>query len=243
MVRARSLKEARIDISSFQKKYFEALTKTFKFFVKASLFLKKHSFSKILQILKKNEFREIKLDELTNREDARNKLDNLFEVALVLTGVLAAALFQYMTSLPMFEGTPIQELIWNFGLGFTTFPFIFLILLWILKEVLFIRGDVLLSLRLTLICWSFWGNLLFIYLTNVIGLMQSSEFFIVLSFFLGVSPTILVAYGYKKTTTHPKEMGYFAGNRWKKEIGLFVTVSLLIMVLFFYGFLISLFLI
>ena len=181
------------------------------------------------------------MDESSKRLEARNRLDDLFEVALVLTGVLAAALFQYITSLPTFADTIIQDYIWNFILGFTTFPFIFLILFWILKEVLFIRGNTLLSLRVSLVCWSIWGNLLFIYLTNVFGLMNSSEFFVFSSFFLGIIPVILVTYGYKNAAISQEEIRYFTENRWKKELVLFIGASLIGMLLLLYGFLFSLF--
>ena len=176
-----------------------------------------------------------------DKKDARDKLDNLFEVALVLTGVLAAGLFQYVTSLQLSETAFIHDFLWNFSLGFTTFPFVFLILFWIIKEVLIIHGKFLLSLRLTLISWAVWGNLLFIYLTNVFGFMDSSDLFVILSCLLGIVPVALVAYAYKNAAIKEEEIIYFSGNRWKIELTLYISISLVVMIVLFYGFFLALF--
>lgn len=177
---------------------------------------------------------------MIKKEDVRNRLDDLFEVALVLAGVLGASLFQYITSLPVLENSFIQEFMWNFSLGFTIFPFVILIFIWIIKEIYLIKGKALLALRLTFLCWSIWGSVLFIYLTSVFDLMEASEFFMAVSFILGIIPVILVAYGYKFAAIEMDEITYFSNNRWKKELIVFVAFSLVVMVSFLYGFVYSL---
>lgn len=174
-----------------------------------------------------------------NNDDYRNKLDNLFEVALVLTGVLAAALFQYITALPV--DSSVQTIILNFTLGFTTFPFIFLILIWILKEVLIIRGKRLLSLRLTFLCWTIWGDILFIYLASLFGVIGFSDYYTIGLFLVATLPVIMVIYGYKNTAQSSQEIEYFKSNKWKIEIALLMILMLVILAIFFFEYFISLF--
>lgn len=98
----------------------------------------------------------------------REHLDHLFEIGLVLLGILSAAELQYFLVV-LSSGT------WFYVLRVFTIPLLALIVLWMFKECLFfILGNVIrvryyINLVLTDFCWSLWGAVLFDYLSLMVG--------------------------------------------------------------------------
>lgn len=101
--------------------------------------------------------RESVYDEMEKR---RNHLDSLFEIALVLLGILSAAEFQYFLVIESVE---------NYGyiLKVFTIPFVVLIILWLVKELTRGEASLNLTMLLTEFCWEFWSFVLLYYLVNL----------------------------------------------------------------------------
>ena len=101
----------------------------------------------------------------------RQRIDHLFEVGLILLGILSAAEFQYVAST-----TPLNPFITeeqtmleiSYAFKVLTYPPVVLIVAWLLKELLprarFPNGRML----LTEFCWGFWGFTLFFFLINFV---------------------------------------------------------------------------
>lgn len=139
-----------------------------------------------------------------------NKLDNVFDKALVLLGIIAAAEFAYVPSLQIGVTDAnmlllIQKLM-DFTFKLTTIPFIVLILVWIVKELVFKNkryADA--NTFATLFCWDFWSFSLFAYLVLLFSFMQKSILNIFQSFavvfllyLVSITLTIIIAWAYSK---------------------------------------------
>lgn len=163
-----------------------------------------------------------------DKKDARDRLDGLFEVALVLLGILAAALLQYITANQFPTGLEaIQHTIWIFNLGLTTLPFIILIPAWMIKERMKIRGRHIWSMRLTFFCWVFWGVLLFAYIVNLFSLLGFLPLILSLlvSSVASVISVAAIISLYKETASDTEMILYFESGKWKLEIGFCVAFS------------------
>jgi hypothetical protein len=93
-------------------------------------------------------------------------LEKVFEIALVLIGLLAAAELQYVTAIPTSVSNlqGIQQLS-QFTFRITTVPFVVLIIAWIVKEIFIkIKGYRKLEIGITLFCWYFLSFLLYTFL-------------------------------------------------------------------------------
>ncbi len=169
---------------------------------------------------------------------ARERLDRLFEVALVLIGVLAAAELQFITAKPFPTGLQaIQDIIWLLNLGLATFPFLVLIPSWMIRELLKIRGSFRWSISLTFFCWDFWGVLLFIYLVNLIGQFEFLPLIPILTFAGSaiLFTVVVISWLYKETASDQENVLYFKKIRWQAEVALWVAISLIIMALIILG--------
>jgi hypothetical protein len=106
-------------------------------------------------------------------ERRREHLDSLFEVALVLLGILSAAEFQYFL-------TAEEETLHFYALRVCTVPFVVLIIFWLTKELFSDAftdafGHMLgreIQMLFTEFCWDFWSFTLFYYLLGVFGGFQ-----------------------------------------------------------------------
>lgn len=104
-------------------------------------------------------------EQINKMEKRKERLDSLFEYALVLLGVLAAAEFQYFL-------TTEEEGIFPYALRVFTVPFTIMILFWLVKELFSdtLRSDA--KMLLTEYCWDFWSFTLFYYLFVISGGLQ-----------------------------------------------------------------------
>ena len=114
--------------------------------------------------------------------DREKHLDNLFEIALVLLGILSAAEFQYFL---MKEDAEIHMYV----LKVFTVPLVVLIILWLAKELARDEFPPNVTMILTEFCWNLWSFSLFyylvnIYIGNIIGIALSFTLSIVLIFFV-----------------------------------------------------------
>jgi hypothetical protein len=109
--------------------------------------------------------------ETENQPIKASQLDKVFDIALVLLGVLAAAELQYISSVEMATDT---DLLFTFRL--TTSPFVILILAWICKEVIVkLIRRLKLRMILTLFSWAFWSNTLFVFMYLFISFSERSQ--------------------------------------------------------------------
>ena len=95
-------------------------------------------------------------------ERRRKHLDSLFQIALVLLGVLSAAEFQYFL-------TTEEEKFYPYALKVFTVPFVVLIVFWLVRELFsdMSRSDI--KMLFTEFCWDFWSFTLFYYLLAIFG--------------------------------------------------------------------------
>ena len=163
--------------------------------------------------------------------DGRKRLDQLFDVALVLIGILTAAELQFITSNPFPpELETLQNLVWNFFLGLLTIPLVVLIGLWIAKELVSIRGNFGVSIRLTLYCWCLWATCLMIYLFLLLILLNLHQALALpISFAVALALIGAVGWAYKDAAFQNEEVLYFKDSRWKAELVVMTALSLLFM--------------
>jgi hypothetical protein len=141
-------------------------------------------------------------------EKRRNHLDSLFEIALVLLGILSAAEFQY------FLTTEKAELHF-YALRVFTVPFVVLIGFWLVKELSNDVAKLHIRMLLTEFCWDFWSFALFYYLLGIYGGFQIG---IALSFVLSLLLIYAVMLAYKRAS--PVETGdrsmhsYYKNAKW-----------------------------
>jgi len=89
----------------------------------------------------------------------------LYQIALVLLGILSAAEFQYFL---MKE----PENMHPYVLKMFTLPFLILIIFWLVKELFSDRWGLVARMLLTEFCWDFWSFTLFYYLIAIYGGLQ-----------------------------------------------------------------------
>lgn len=142
-----------------------------------------------------------------NVEQRRRHLDSLFEIALVLLGVLSASEFQYFLTE--------EETMHFYGLKVFTVPILVLIIFWLAKElagdVLFQKGRVLLNE----FCWEFWSFTLFYYLLGIFGGFQIG---IALSFLLSIVMVFFIQWAYARASPvisdDRSKAGFFKNFLW-----------------------------
>lgn len=110
--------------------------------------------------------------------------DSLFEVALVLLGILSAGELSYYLSLPE-NGVPSITVLKLF-----TYLFLPLVGLWLLNEAVIKNSDQrFIGIIVTDFCWGLWSNSLFVYLLIVNGttiVIASLQFVLALLFFSAI---------------------------------------------------------
>ena len=154
------------------------------------------------------------LEQAKKMEKRRNHLDNLFELALVLLGILIAVEFHYYLTLSIKTTDRL------YVLNVVTVPFIIIIGVWLIKELFknFVSSE--LKMLLTEFCWGFWSFTLLNYLLMLTngrqynGLQIGIIFPLVLSLFLIFS----IRWSYFRTYLLKKEnvkmFKYFRSIRW-----------------------------
>jgi hypothetical protein len=152
-----------------------------------------------------------------------SRLDNVFDKALVLLGVLAASELAYVTALPL-PADPSAQLILqhlkDFTFLFTTVPFVILILAWILKElVVKVRLGEKTELFTSLFCWDYWSFSLYGFLLVLFSLPNKlfawSPFVVAGSFALSIALVTIVALAYGKIRPSPEAKEYIK-SKWYK---------------------------
>jgi hypothetical protein len=149
----------------------------------------------------------------------QDRLDSLFEIALVLLGILSAAEFQYEQVL-----YPSAS---SFFFKIATLPFIILILLWIAKELLKEWDRFGLYMGLTQLCWTLWSMTFWLYMVILFNLTTANfaplpflslTVILLLSFVMVISISIT----YRKVY---KNEAYFQGGKWLIVLGVSILVS------------------
>lgn len=126
----------------------------------------------------------------------RQRIDKLFEVALVLLGILSATEFQYVCSVP--ERQP--EI--PYAMKIYTFPIVALIFLWLAREIapIFLTRYMSFKMALTEFCWGFWGTTLFYYLilNHLFGFRYVDRFSAFSYALLSVVLIIAISFAYER---------------------------------------------
>jgi hypothetical protein len=167
-------------------------------------------------------------------ERRKERLDSLFEYALVLLGVLAAAEFQYFLAIE-------EKKIFPYALRVFTVPFTIMILFWLVKELF---SDTLRSdgkMLLTEYCWDFWSFTLFYYLLVMSGGLQYGglQIGVIFPFLLSILLIYSINWAYGRAS--PVETGdrsmhnYYKSARWLlvRWLVVFVGAYLLLLVIVF----------
>jgi hypothetical protein len=148
------------------------------------------------------------------------ELDKIFEIALVLLGILAAAEFQYATALPVSNG--VLELK-QFTFRITTVPFVVLILGWIINELLVkIKSKQKTGLMLKLFCWNLWSFTLFVFLimlipfsigTSQIASFQETLTYLIIIWVLSFVLIAIIGWVYGKLYSE-QDNGFLSKTKW-----------------------------
>ena len=140
-------------------------------------------------------------------ERRRKRLDSLFQIALVLLGILSAAEFQYFL-------TTEEEKFYPYALKVFTVPFVVLIVFWLIRELF---GDVLRSdikMLFREFCWDFWSFTLFYYLLAIFGFTVG----IWSSFALSILFIISISWAYSRASPvmwgDRSMFNYYRSPRW-----------------------------
>lgn len=130
-------------------------------------------------------------EQVQNMEKKREHLDGLFEIALVLLGILSAAEFQYFLTVE--DATK-----YFYALKVFTVPFIVLILIWLIKELAgFLLTAPAFKMILSDFCWDFWSFTLLYYLLGIYG---GEQIGIWLSFVLSMVLIAVIQMAYIKVS-------------------------------------------
>ena len=130
------------------------------------------------------------IGQIEKMEKRRKHLDSLFEIALVLLGVLSASEFQYFL-------TTEDKAMHFYALRVFTVPILVLIICWLAKELM---GDLPfpnVRMLLTEFCWNFWSFTLFYYLLEIYGGLQIG---IALSLLLSIVMGFSIQWAYSRTS-------------------------------------------
>jgi hypothetical protein len=151
-----------------------------------------------------------------------SRMDSLFQVALVLLGLLAAAEFQFISS------SPDSTMLYVFRI--TTLPFVILIILWVGKELVKeLFGHRNATILTTLFCWDYLSFNLLYYLLLFTGFqtgIASVEFFGGLSIVITIGIVLAntaVWLIYRKI--FGPEAQFFKSKRWRVAVILAFTIS------------------
>lgn len=140
-------------------------------------------------------------------EKRRKDLDRLFEIALVLLGILSSAEFQYFLTIGNKE---------EFAYAFRMFtsPLIILILFWLMKELSKEEMNPKINMLLTEFCWDLWSFTLFLYLVNYQFMQTFRLDLIGILLVLGLAGLFiyLILYMYRKAYENMDE--YFKSSKW-----------------------------
>jgi hypothetical protein len=156
-----------------------------------------------------------------------NRLDSLFDKALVLLGILAAAELAYAPSLQMLmtDQSNIQLLhkLVEFTFRFTTVPFIILILFWMIKELFFKqKANKKGELFVTLFCWDFWSYSLYGFLLILLrlntGVIRENLYAHGVAFTFAIILIALVGWAYGKTGPNPQSPIYSKAKWYKYHV-------------------------
>jgi len=149
-------------------------------------------------------------------EKRRKHLDSLFEIALVLLGILSAAEFQYYLV--------VQEERAFYALRVFTAPFLVLIGFWLVKEVISDVLELRYTMLLTEFCWDFWSFTLFYFLLGIYGPFVIG---IAISFVLSLMLVYVTVRAYRRAspvTTGDRSMNsYYRSIKWRflRWLGIF----------------------
>ena len=155
-------------------------------------------------------------------ERRRQHLDSLFEMALVLLGILSAAELQYFLAIESKD-------LFAYALKVFTVPMLILIVFWLTKEL---SSDVLrrdFAMLLTEFCWDFWSFTLFYYLLAILGFTIG----ILLSLTLSILLVISISWAYRRASPvmwgDRSMFNYYRSFRWRiLRINIFLGSYLLL---------------
>jgi hypothetical protein len=122
-------------------------------------------------------------------EKRREFIDNLFNYALVLLGILSAAELQYATRVSQTA----SDL--NLMFRVSVLPFIVLIPIWFIKELLKDEMSRRRRMFFTEFCWEYWSFTLFSYMLLLYLLQTSNWTYLIFGALagLGLSVTLIIA--------------------------------------------------
>lgn len=124
-------------------------------------------------------------------EQRIDRIDHLFDIGLVLLGILSAAEFQYFL-------TGEDKALYFYALRVYTIPFIVLIGFWLAKELVgILLNSPALRMLLSDFCWDFWSFTLLYYLLGIYGGVQMG---IIFSFILSMVLIAAVQMAYSKVS-------------------------------------------
>jgi len=146
-------------------------------------------------------------------EGRRERLDRLFDIALVLLGILSASELQILTAMATYEQETAANL--SYLLRIFTMPLLVLIIAWIAKEIF--RNEMSANHRMiaTEFCWNLWGFTLFYYLVVYVFatvVPQISQYGVYLSLGLTFLLIFFIQRAYKKVYTSMTD--YFGRSKW-----------------------------
>jgi len=145
------------------------------------------------------------------------RIDRLFELALVLLSILAATEFQFVTAVPERKA----EIPYAFRV--LTYPIVILIASWLLKETMFQwqPGHVNFKMAFREFCWDLWASTLFIYLALYLLFAFGYVNLTALILFAGLTGVLasIVSITYQKAEP---EMVYFRNRRKRILRSLFI---------------------
>ena len=147
-------------------------------------------------------------------ERRRNRLDSLFDLALVLLGILSAAEFQYYLTLSNEVETNVHLLY------VVTGPFVFMIGAWLTKELFSDRFSSEVNMISTEFCWAFWSFTLHYYLLLLTSEFQFGGLQIGMFVPLVLSLLLVFSIRWAYSRTYPLEIGdvkmykYFRSIKW-----------------------------
>jgi len=149
----------------------------------------------------------------------RQKLDHLFEVDLVLLGILSAAEFQYASATLSLNSTLNEEqkvILISYFFRIITYPLVPLIVSWLIKEALPRARYPNLKMILTEFCWNFWGFTLFFFLLTFIQFATASKIDLTLPAILSfVQTIILILFVHSAYARTLRSTDYFRLKKWK----------------------------
>jgi len=142
----------------------------------------------------------------------RERLDKLFDIALVLLGVFSASELQVLTTTASLEqgNSNLQYLLRIF-----TMPLFVLLIGWLTKEIFADELSANWRMTLTEFCWNLWGFTLFYYLVIYVFatvVPDVAQYGVYLSFGLALLLIVFIQRTYRKAYRSMPD--YFGRTRW-----------------------------